>query len=106
MSTTKYWKAGARSVTAAFRMLFQLMVWGHFMHTLSMSRTFRLLVLIVAALWALAPQIACFMPDQMTQFEQEYCRQMGGVSAGSGVSHEYANAYHAARLLPRVEWPV
>jgi len=57
-------------------------------YTLPMSWSFRTLVLSLAALWALAPQIACFMPGQMTQAEQECCQQMGGDCAGSGMSHE------------------
>ncbi len=58
------------------------------MYTLPMSRSFRTLALGVTLLWALAPQIACFMPDEMTETEQECCRQMANDCAGSGMSHE------------------
>jgi hypothetical protein len=39
-------------------------------------------------LWALAPQLACFMPDQMTETEQQCCKQMANDCGGSGISHE------------------
>ena len=58
------------------------------MYTLPMSRSFRLLVLSVTMLWALGPQIACFMPDRMTETEQECCKQMANDCSGSGMSHE------------------
>jgi hypothetical protein len=44
-----------------------------------MSWSFRALVLSVAALWGLAPQIACFLPDQpLTQHEMDCCEKMAG----------------------------
>jgi hypothetical protein len=39
-------------------------------------------------LWVMVPQIACFMPDPMTESEQECCAQMAGDCGGSGMSHE------------------
>ena len=55
------------------------------MYTLLMSWPFRALALSVAALWIIAPQLACFMPDELlTEPEMECCRQMamdcGGMS--------------------------
>jgi hypothetical protein len=44
-----------------------------------MSWSFHALVLGVAVIWGLAPQIACFIPDQpRTQHEMDCCEQMAG----------------------------
>src|SRR5438045_8608896 len=44
-----------------------------------MSWSFRALVLTAGVLWGLAPQIACFMPDQsLTQREMDCCEKMAG----------------------------
>jgi hypothetical protein len=53
-----------------------------------MSWSFKTLALSMAMLWAIAPQIACFMPDEMTETEQECCKQMTHDCSGSGISHE------------------
>jgi hypothetical protein len=58
------------------------------MYTLRMSWSFRTLVLSVAMVWALAPQIACFMPDEMTEAERECCKQMAHDCGNAGMSHE------------------
>jgi len=40
-----------------------------------MSWSFRALILTVVVVWGLAPQIACFMPDQsLTQAEMDCCQ--------------------------------
>ena len=46
------------------------------------------MALSVAMLWALVPQIACFMPDQMTETEQQCCKQMANNCGGAAMSHE------------------
>jgi hypothetical protein len=44
----------------------------------SMLRRLKGIILPVALLWVLLPQLACFFPEtQMTQEEHECCRQMG-----------------------------
>jgi hypothetical protein len=58
------------------------------MYTLRMSPSGRVLAFGLAMLWVMVPQIACFMPDQMTEAEQECCAQMAGDCSGSGMSHE------------------
>ena len=59
------------------------------MYTLGMSWPFRILVLSVAMLWAVVPQIACFMPDEMlTDVEKECCKQMANECGGTNMSHE------------------
>src|SRR5689334_206021 len=47
-----------------------------FMYTLRMSRSSRALALGLAILWVVAPQMACFMPETMTESEHECCQQM------------------------------
>lgn len=43
----------------------------------------------VAVLWALVPQIACFMPDSMmTQAEKDCCKDMASNCSGPDMSHE------------------
>ena len=71
--------------------------------TLPMSRSFRTLALSVAMLWALVPQLACFMPDQMTETEQQCCKEMANDCGGSGVSQLNAAAPLSVRMLER--WP-
>jgi hypothetical protein len=39
-------------------------------------------------LWVVAPQMACFMPDTMTESEHQCCQQMANECGGSGMSHE------------------
>jgi hypothetical protein len=49
------------------------------MYTLRMSWSFRGLVFGAALVWALAPQLACFLPETtMTESEADCCRQMAG----------------------------
>jgi hypothetical protein len=59
------------------------------MYTVHMSLPFRILVLSVATLWALVPQLACFVPEEMlTEAEEECCRQMANECGGTNMSHE------------------
>ena len=59
------------------------------MYTVHMSWSFRSLVLIVAMAWGVAPQIACFMPDQtLSQQEKDCCKEIASDCAGSNMSHE------------------
>lgn len=59
------------------------------MYTLHMSWPFRILVLSVAMLWALVPQLVCFVPEEMlTGVEQECCQQMADECGGTNMSHE------------------
>src|SRR5262245_889142 len=53
-----------------------------------MSRSFRTLAIGLTMLWVLAPQIACFMPDAMTETEQQCCKEMANDCSSSGMSHE------------------
>src|SRR5262245_7357703 len=49
------------------------------MYTLHMSWSFRALVLAVVLAWGLAPQLACFMPDQtLSKSEMDCCQGMAG----------------------------
>ena len=58
------------------------------MYTLGMSWSFRILALSVAMVWALVPQLACFMPDQMlTEAEKECCKEMASECGGTSMSH-------------------
>jgi len=43
-----------------------------------MSWPFRILVLSVALLWVVAPQIACFVPDHRTAQAEDCCQHMAG----------------------------
>jgi hypothetical protein len=58
------------------------------MYTLRMSVSGRALAFGLAILWVMVPQIACFMPDPMTEAEQECCEQMAHNCGSSGMSHE------------------
>jgi hypothetical protein len=58
------------------------------MYTWYMSRSFKTLAFSVALLWVVAPQAACFMPDAMTETEQQCCKEMANDCGGSGMSHE------------------
>ena len=58
------------------------------MYTVCMSRSFRTLAIGLTMLWIVAPQIACFMPDAMTETEQQCCKEMASDCSGSGMSHE------------------
>ena len=54
-----------------------------------MSWSFRSLVLTVAVAWGVAPQIACFMPDQtLSQQEKDCCNEMASDCGGSNMTHE------------------
>ncbi len=59
-----------------------------FMYTLRMSRSSRALALSLTILWVVAPQMACFMPETVTESEHECCQQMANECGGSGMSHE------------------
>jgi hypothetical protein len=58
------------------------------MYTWRMSRSDRAVALALTILWVVAPQMSCFMPDTMTESEQQCCRQMANECSGSGMSHE------------------
>ena len=58
------------------------------MYTLHMSRSSRALALGLTILWGVAPQIACFMPDTMTESEHQCCQQMANECGGADMSHE------------------
>jgi len=53
-----------------------------------MSWPFRALALGVLLSWGLAPQLACFMPDQtLTQSDMDCCKGMAGDCSASTMSH-------------------
>ena len=57
------------------------------MYTLHMSWPFRALVLTVVVAWAIAPQLACFMPDQtFTKSETDCCQQMATDCSSANMS--------------------
>jgi hypothetical protein len=59
------------------------------MYTLHMTWPFRVLVISVAMVWALMPQLACFMPDPTaTPAEMECCKEMMNDCSGMNMSHE------------------
>ena len=52
-----------------------------------MSWSLRVLVVTVTLIWGLAPQLACFMPDQaLTQHEMDCCEQMAGTCSQTDMS--------------------
>jgi hypothetical protein len=51
-----------------------------------MSWSFRALVLSVTLVCGLAPQIACFMPDQLTQSEMDCCQKMADLCGQMNMS--------------------
>lgn len=58
------------------------------MYTVHMTWSFRALVLSVAMVWALVPQLACFMPDPaLTPPEMDCCKEMVN-DCGTNMSHE------------------
>jgi hypothetical protein len=58
------------------------------MYTLHMSWPFRALVLAVVLAWGLAPQLACFMPDQaLTESEMDCCEGMASDCSSANMSH-------------------
>ena len=60
------------------------------MYTLHMSRSFRALVLSFGFVWALVPQLACFMPGAMLadEPERECCKQMANDCGKTNMTHE------------------
>ena len=59
------------------------------MYTLHMTWSFRALVLSVAMIWGLVPQLACFMPDPTpTPAEMECCKEMMNDCSGMNMSHD------------------
>ena len=59
------------------------------MYTLYMTWPFRALALSVAMVWALVPQLACFMPDPaLTPAEMDCCQKMANECGGMNMSHE------------------
>lgn len=49
----------------------------HSVYTALMSWSFRALILMVVLVWGIAPQVACFMPEQaLTQDEMDCCQKM------------------------------
>src|SRR5205823_6269948 len=58
------------------------------MYTLHMTWSFRALALSVAMVWALVPQLACFMPDPaLTPAEMDCCKQIAN-DCGSSMSRD------------------
>jgi hypothetical protein len=58
------------------------------MYTLQMSWPFRSLVLGILLAWGIAPQLACFMPDQApTPAEMDCCKEMVGDCTSATMSH-------------------
>jgi hypothetical protein len=61
---------------------------GVLMYTLHMSWSFRALVLSVTLAWAIAPQVACFVPDQtLTKSEMDCCERMANDCGGANMNH-------------------
>jgi hypothetical protein len=59
------------------------------MYTLTMSLPSRLLVLGVLVSLGVAPQLACFMPDQpVTPPDMDCCKEMIGACTGPNMSHQ------------------
>jgi hypothetical protein len=59
------------------------------MYTLHMTWPFRGLAISVAMVWALVPQLACFMPDlTATPAEMECCKEMMNDCSGMNMSHD------------------
>ena len=58
------------------------------MYTLRMSWPFRVLVLALLLGWGVAPQLACFMPEQATQAEMDCCEKMAGECGQTQMTHE------------------
>jgi hypothetical protein len=59
------------------------------MYTLHMSWSFRAMVLGVLLSVGLAPQLACFMPDEpASQSDLECCKEMIGACTAPNMSHE------------------
>ena len=60
------------------------------MYTLHMSWSFRAFVLSFAFVWALVPQLACFMPGAMLadEPEKECCKQMANDCGKTNMTHE------------------
>src|SRR5713101_2705542 len=53
-----------------------------------MSWSFRAMVLTVVLAWGLAPQLACFMPEEpLTPAEMECCKEMLNECGGTNMSH-------------------
>jgi hypothetical protein len=58
------------------------------MYTLHMSWPFRASVLAVVLAWGLAPQLACFMPDEtLTESEMDCCEGMASDCSSANMSH-------------------
>jgi hypothetical protein len=58
------------------------------MYTLPMSSCFRLLVLAILLTVGLAPQLACFMPDEgAMQADMDCCKGMTGDCSAANMSH-------------------
>ena|SRR5882762_2484229 len=63
------------------------------MYTLLMSWSFRAFILTVVLAWGLAPQLACFMPEQpLTPAEMDCCNQMANACGGTNMSHACCRA--------------
>jgi hypothetical protein len=58
------------------------------MYTLQMSWPFRTLILGVLLAWGLAPQLACFMPDQaLTPAKMDCCKEIAGDCSDASMTH-------------------
>ena len=63
-------------------------LWDTPMYTLHMSWPFRTLVLGLLLAWGLAPQLACFMPDQpLTAAEMDCCKEMASDCSTANMTH-------------------
>src|SRR5262245_40808353 len=59
------------------------------MYTCRMSWSFRALVMSLTLLWAVAPQLACFMPGEvLTEAEHECCKEMLDACGGTNMTHD------------------
>jgi hypothetical protein len=58
------------------------------MYNLNMSWSFRTLVLSVAALWVIAPQLACFMPEPASMSKMPCCKMMSHDCSGAKMSKD------------------
>ena len=57
------------------------------MYTLHMSWPFRAFVLAVVVAWGIAPQLACFMPDQtFTKSEMDCCQEIASDCSSANMS--------------------
>jgi len=69
------------------------------MYTLHMSWSFRATVLGVLLSVGLAPQLACFMPDEsVSQSDMDCCKEMIGACTAPNMSHECCQTMGPAQV--------